>query len=290
MKVLFFDCCSGISGDMILGALLDLGISENVFRRELGKLNLSDYRLIIRKMQKNGIHGTEVTVVPRHMVEWDKEHEYGCCRNWHSGTSCSILDIEQLINRSSLRLSVKDFSIRVFREIARAEAKVHSKSIEEVSFHEAKVVDSIVHIVGTKICIDLLGINKVFSSPLYNDKGFVKYCNGITPIPSLVVVEMLSGGSIPLKTMNINLELLTPTGISLIKCMASDFGNMPAMIINRVGYGIGKREIGRPDALRVVQGDLLGEKIREKEYEMDEVIPLTIDIEDKCPEIPDYAV
>jgi uncharacterized protein (DUF111 family) len=320
MKVLFFDCCSGISGDMVLGALLDLGINENVFRRELGKLDLPGYSLIIRKAQKDWIRGTDVTIVQGHAarctarqaIEQSGKHEHNyCCNsnsgtacseeehlegedisghNWYSGDTCSIPDIEKLINGSSLRQSVKDFSIRVFREIARAEAKVYSKSMDEVSFHKTRAVDSIVHIVGTRICIDLLGINKIFSSPLYDGKGFVKHCNEIIPIPSPVVVEMLSGSGVPLKTMDINMEIVTPTGMGLLKCMASDFGNMPAMIINRVGYGIGKREIGRPDALRVVQGDLLGEMIMEEENEMDDAVPLTIGIDDKCPEIPDYVV
>jgi len=301
MRVLFFDCYSGISGNMILGALLDLGISEDVFRRELGKLNLPGYGLIIRKVQKDGIWGTDVTVVTQygekhmeeHGVELEKRQECSNCRtycyDWHSSSTCCILDIERLINGSGFRPGIKDFSIRAFREIARAEAKVRGISMEDVSFHAAEAVDSIVHIVGTRICIDLLGINRVFSSPLCDGKGLVKYCNGMLSIPSPVVAEMISGSGIPLITMDINMELVTPTGMSLIKCMASDFGNMPAMIINRVGYGMGKRETGMPDVLRVVQGDLLEGKIIEGEYRADEILPLEIiDIVDGFPEIPAY--
>ncbi|NSW89594.1 MAG: nickel pincer cofactor biosynthesis protein LarC [Firmicutes bacterium] len=279
MKVLFFDCFSGISGDMALGALLDLGINEKVFRRELEKLNLTGYRVEIEKKQKSGIYGTDVTVI----VE-DDEHDL------YSHTACNLTDIELLIDKSDLKQKVKDFSKKVFREIARAEAKVHNKGINEVHFHEVGAVDSIVDIVGTAICIDLLGVDKVFSSPLYDGKGFIECQHGIIPVPVPAVMEMLSGSNIPLITTDINTELVTPTGMGLIKCLALDFGNMPAMIIDRIGYGMGKREIGRLNALRVVLGDLLEEKFIEEKCEMDEILILETNIDDISPEILGYTL
>ena len=273
MKVLYFDCFSGISGDMTLGALLDLGVDEQFFRKELDKLKLEGYKLAIGKSIKNGITGMDVNVILTdneeahhdHTQREDKHyHEHGHMTHnsshnhshSHDHHARNLRDIEALIDESGITQSVKDFSKKVFREIAAAEAKVHDKDINEVHFHEVGAVDSIVDIVGTAICLDLLGVDRVYASKLHDGLGFIKCQHGTIPVPVPAVMEMLSGSGIPLIQTDINTELVTPTGMGIIKCLSSDFGSMPQMLVDRVGYGMGKRETVGFNALRLVMGTL----------------------------------
>ncbi|MCR4434688.1 MAG: nickel pincer cofactor biosynthesis protein LarC [Clostridiales bacterium] len=320
MKVLYFDCFSGISGDMTLGALLDLGIDVEVFKRELSKLNLKGYDIAVEKKASGGITGTDVQVVineeyeriqqklKQHEHEHEHEHEHGHEHEHehehvhdhggdahghshphphsHTHSMRNLKSIEMIIDWSDLNDNVKVLSKKVFREIGRAEAKVHGKPVEEIEFHEVGAIDSIVDIVGTAICLDLLGIKKVFSSPLHDGKGFIECNHGLLPVPVPAVMEMLSGSNIPFITEDVDTELVTPTGMGLIKCLASDFGNMPAMLVDRIGYGLGKREIGRTNALRVVMGTLLGEDDIKKE----EIAVLETNIDDMSPEMLSFAM
>jgi len=310
MKVLYFDCFSGISGDMALGALLDLGIDKEEFKKELDKLNLKGYDIVIEKKTKNGIAGTDVQVVlneeyeemqrraeqhehPHHHDGGGHSHDHGCHdgphdhshghgheHGGHSRSMRNLKAIEMMIDWSDLKQSVKDLSKKVFREIARAEAKVHNKDINEVHFHEVGAIDSIVDIVGVAICIDMLGAERVFSSPLHDGHGFIQCQHGTIPVPVPAVMEMLKDSKIPLIQEDVNTEMVTPTGMGLIKCLSSSFGNMPAMIIDKVGYGLGKRETGRLNALRVVMGTLFGE-----DSMMEEIAVLETNIDDMSPEL-----
>lgn len=316
MKVLYFDCFSGISGDMAMAALLDLGIDSERFLSELAKLNLKGYEIFIEKKAKNGIFGTDVKVIltdeqhnssdyhhddGHHHDDSDHchqhahhnvgdnhvhvDHSHAHSRHHdHSHTARNLADIELLIDRSELKQNVKDFSKKVFREIARAEAKVHNKDINEVHFHEVGAVDSIVDIVGVSICLDLLGVQKVFSSPLHDGHGFIECQHGIIPVPVPAVMEMLADSKIPLVSEDVNTELVTPTGMGIIKCLASDFGSMPAMIIDRIGYGMGKRDTGRFNALRVVMGTLPG-----GDNALEEIAVLETNIDDMNPELLGYV-
>ncbi|MDD4493309.1 MAG: LarC family nickel insertion protein [Eubacteriales bacterium] len=218
MRVLYFDCFSGISEDMTLGALLDLEVDMEDFMLEMKKLSIDRFRVKATKRTVSGITGTDVYVVSD-----DTQHH----------PQRGFADIKQIIEASNLKPSVKDLSIKVFKEIAQAEAKIHNKSIEDIQFHEAGTIDSIVDIVGSAVCLDLLGIERVFSSPLRDET-----------------------------------ELDTPTGMAFIKTAASSFGNMPAMLIDRVGYGFGKRNTGGLNALRIVMGELFGERDRLEEIGM----------------------
>lgn len=247
MKILYFDCLSGISGDMTLGALLDLGIEEQLFRRELDKLSLGGYKLVISKKMKNGISGTDIDVI---LTNEDRNQ---CERNPQ--------DIEQLIDQSGISQWAKDFSKKVFREIAAAEAKVHNQKISEVHFHEVGAIDSIVDIVGTAVCLDLLGADRVYASKLYDGHGFIKCRHGIIPVPVPAVMEMLSGSGIPLVQTDIDTELVTPTGMGIIKCLSSGFGTMPEISVTKVGYGMGKREYNGFGALRVIMGTMQEDNI-----------------------------
>lgn len=302
MKVLYLDCFSGISGDMTLGALMDLGIDETLFRRELAKLGALGYRLLIDKKVKNGITGTDVTVIldeeeyhshgqehhkgHEHHHEHQHHHEHGHERDVdeHSHHARGLREIEELIDLSDLKQSIKDTSKKIFRVIAAAEAKVHNKDISEVHFHEVGAVDSIVDIVGTAICLDLLGVQRVYSSQLHDGKGFIECQHGIIPVPVPAVMEMLSGSGIPFVQDDIETELITPTGMGIVKCLSAEFGNMPAMIIDRIGYGFGKREIGRLNALRAVLGTTFFENGM-----MEEIAVLETNIDDMSPEIIGYT-
>lgn len=308
MKVLYFDCFSGISGDMTLGALLDLGIDKAAFLAELEKLKVEGYSIEIKNKLKNGISGTDVHVVLEETGhhEDDEEHQYGEIHHidhHHHGehehthedahehththnSERNLEDIENIINHSELRPRVKSMSTKIFREIARAEAKVHGKGINEVHFHEVGAVDSIVDIVGSCICLDLLGIERIFASELHEGKGFVKCAHGLLPVPVPAVMEMLCSSKIPLITEDIPFELVTPTGLAIIKTISSGFGKMPPMSIEKTGYGMGKRETGRFNALRVVMGSLYQQDM----IPNDEISILETNIDNMSPEIMGYTM
>jgi uncharacterized protein (TIGR00299 family) protein len=278
MKILYFDCFSGISGDMCLGALMDLGIDREAFKCELDKLQLRGYEVLIERKNRMGISGTDVNVVTKERTSKKNEqaegHFHGACHSHahchheggdhehvhaipHDHDARNLMDIEKLIDAGGLSEKVKEFSKVVFREIAKAEAKVHGKSLQEVHFHEVGAVDSIVDIVGTAICLDLIGAEKVFASHLHDGSGFVECQHGVIPVPVPAVMEMLSGSGIVVESENVNTELITPTGMGLIKCLTKEFGKMPKMRIDKAGYGFGKRETGRLNALRIVLGTLI---------------------------------
>lgn len=321
MRVLYFDCFSGISGDMVLGALIDLGVNEQDFKRELGRLNLSGYDIVIEKKVKNSITVTDVDVIlnedfcsahsqtnehdhnhhnehqnhyqnhnHNHNHNEHQHHDHGREHNHneheheHNHNARNLKDIEMLIDSSDLKNNVKDFSKKVFREIALAEAKVHNKTVDEVHFHEVGAVDSIVDIVGTAICLDMLEIDKVYSSPLHDGTGFIECRHGRLPVPVPAVMEMLTNSNIPYIVEDINTELVTPTGIGIIKCLAQSFGNMPVIMISKVGYGGGKRDTGRLNALRCVMGTMTETDTK------DEIVVLETNIDDMSAEMLGFVM
>ncbi|MDQ2087554.1 nickel pincer cofactor biosynthesis protein LarC [Herbivorax sp. ANBcel31] len=280
MKTLYFDCFSGVSGDMMLGALLDLGIDQKKFKKELGKLNLSGYDIVIEKKVKNAITVTDVDVIVEGTGDENhKDHHH------HHHPSRNLNDIEKIIDESDLKISVKEFGKKVFREIAKAEAKVHNKGINEIHFHEVGAVDSIVDIMGVSICIDFLEVDNICSSALHDGNGFINCQHGMLPVPVPAVMEMLKESKIPYITEDVNTELVTPTGIALIKCLCSQFGIMPSIEVNKVGYGSGKREIGRFNGLRCILGKLIDESEKD-----DEISVLETNIDDMNPEILGYVM
>lgn len=251
MKILYFNCFSGISGDMTLGALLDLGIDRKAFLDELDKLGVEGYEIIISNVNKNGISGTDVAVL---LKDDAHRHDIMMCHKKRG-----LTEIEMIIDNSGLSDNVKAFSKKVYTEIAEAEARVHNTTAYEVHFHEVGELDSIIDIVGTGICLELLEIEKIFSSVLHDGCGLIKCRHGVVPVPVPAVLQMLAGSGIPLISENVGTELITPTGMGLIKCMSSGFGSPPPMIVERVGYGFGKRDTGRLAALRVTMGETFNE-------------------------------
>ena len=243
MKILYYDCFAGISGDMNLGAMLDIGVDKDHLVNELSKLNMNhEFEIKTSKELRKGIEGTKVDVVLKH--EHEHEHEHHHHRN--------LKDIENIINSSSVNDNVKALSLSMFKKVAQAEAKVHGKPVYEVHFHEVGAVDSIVDIVGAAICLDYLKADKIICSPVELGAGFVKCAHGIMPVPAPATVEILKG--IPVKSGIVPFETTTPTGAAILAVNVHEFSDMKDFIIEKTGYGIGSRDTDIPNVLRVYLG------------------------------------
>ncbi|WP_196605494.1 nickel pincer cofactor biosynthesis protein LarC [Pectinatus haikarae] len=269
MKVLYYDCFCGISGDMNIGALLDLGVDENYLRQELSKLNLAaEYELKIKKDKKAGINGTRVDVVLKQETigshghntqkQPDMSHDHKQGHHDHR----NLKDIENIINKSSLNASVKKTCLDIFMKIAEAEAKVHGSSLDEVHFHEVGAVDSIIDITGAAICLDFLKADKIIASAVQLGGGFVKCAHGIIPIPAPATIEILK--DIPIKTGIVPFETTTPTGAAILAANVSTFTDNMTFSISKIGYGIGHRDLEIPNVLRVYLGSEKTNKDSEK--------------------------
>ncbi len=248
MKILYFDCFAGISGDMTLGALLDLGIDKDEFLSTIKKLNLHGYELKILRKKKKGIEGIDVDVI---MHEHSQPHEHS-----QSHEHRNLLDIRRIIEESSLDENIKNLSKKIFMKVATAEAKVHGIPIDEVHFHEVGAIDSIVDIVGTAILINMLKFDKVICSPLNVGSGFIKCQHGILPVPAPATLEILREGNIPFHSNGIQKELTTPTGAAIIAALAEEFGTLNGMVVQKTGYGTGKMELEIPNMLRIMLGEI----------------------------------
>ena len=242
-RVIYFDCFSGISGDMILGSLVDLGVDVKLIRKELKKINLKGYKLTSHQVKRNGIMGTKVNVVIDPSIQKRNQAR-------------SFTDIKKLIVKSSLSENVKTDSIEIFRRIGTVEAKIHGTSLDKIHFHEIGAIDSIVDIVGGAICMSLLNIDIVFSSALNTGEGLINCEHGTIPIPAPATLKLLEG--IPCYSSGTKNELTTPTGAAFIEYYGSKFGSLPTMNIMKSGYGAGSHEIKEiPNLLRVVLGEVL---------------------------------
>ncbi|AEG59749.1 nickel pincer cofactor biosynthesis protein LarC [Desulforamulus ruminis] len=274
MKILYYDCFSGISGDMNLGALVDLGVDGKYLAGELLKLQLdAEYQITIRKDAKKGINGTKVDVILTHQGH-NHEHE-------HHHHHRNLQDIENIINGSSLSDAVKKSSLDMFMRIAQAEAKVHGKSIHEVHFHEVGAVDSIVDLVGAAIALDYLKVDKIMASPVQVGGGFVKCAHGLIPVPAPATVEILKG--IPIQSGMVPFETTTPTGAAILAANVEEFTNQMAFSVEKIGYGLGTRDLEIPNVLRVYLGRTEASEATEEQY------LLETNIDDMNPELYSYV-
>jgi len=255
MKLLYLDCFAGISGDMLLGALIDLGVSEDLLRNELAKLHLHGYRIETRRVTKQHVTATKFDCVVGH-----EHHHRGCS------------DIVAMIEASALAENVKRKAVSVFRRIGEAEAKVHGIPLEKVHFHEIGAVDSIVDIVGACVALESLGVERVVALPPPLGSGFVETAHGRFPIPAPATLELLKG--LPTGTSPEHGESVTPTGAALLAEFCAAFGPMPAMSVEKIGYGAGTRELEKtPNVLRA----LLGEAASAAESDSVAIIEVNID-------------
>lgn len=239
MRILYYDCFAGISGDMNLGALLDLGIDATYLEDELRKLNIKGFHLEITKDLRRGISGTKATVV----VE-DPDNE----KHRH------LRHVEEIINNSALSDEVKTNSLKIFNLIAYAEAKVHQIEVERVHFHEVGALDSIADIVGAAICLEYLKVDKVLSSPIQLGGGTVKCAHGIMPVPAPATALIVE--NVPVKTGLVQHEATTPTGAAILVATVDEFTSEINFPITKTAYGIGQRDVSEvPNVLRVYLSD-----------------------------------
>ncbi len=236
MTLAYFDCFSGASGDMILGALLDAGLELKTLRQELEKLPISGFSLEAETVHKNGFGATQVKV----RVE-DLQGER------------KLSDIEMILHKSSLSPAVCEKSSRVFRRLAEVEATLHQVSVDEVHFHEVGALDAIVDVVGSVAGLELLGVERVVVSPIHLGTGFVQAAHGEMPIPSPATLALVRDA--PVYSQGIEAELLTPTGAALLTTLADAFGPLPPLKPRAIGYGAGSRDLPIPNLLRLILGD-----------------------------------
>lgn len=282
MKVLYYDCFCGISGDMNLAALIDLGVPKDYLLGELAKLRLdSEYELKTERSAKHGITGTRVDVILKdehtHHHAHEHQHEHNHEHHHHHR---NLKDIEEIISSSSLSDKVKKLSLNMFMKIAEAEAKVHGKALYEIHFHEVGAVDSIVDMIGAAICLDFLKVDKIISSPVQVGGGFVKCAHGIMPVPAPATVEILR--NIPMKSGIVSFETTTPTGAAILAANADGFTETMDLSVEKIGYGIGHRDLEIPNILRVYLG------YEEKKSEVEEQYILETNIDDMNPELYGY--
>jgi uncharacterized protein (TIGR00299 family) protein len=263
----YFDCFCGISGDMTLGALLDLGTPLEWLQKELSRLPIKGFQLTAKRIIRNGMTANRVTV--------DVEDP---------GQSRDFSKIKALIENSYFSETVKSRSLDIFGKLARAEAHIHGCAVEEVHFHELGAVDAIVDIVGTALCLEKLGIKKVVASQIPLGSGFVECRHGKLPVPAPATLEILK--NVPIYGADIAHELVTPTGAAIIASVAESFGPLPPMHIEKSGYGAGQRELkDRPNLLRIIKGTPADSQRDIKDHlRTDEIIILETCIDDMNPE------
>lgn len=261
MKIAYFDCFSGVSGDKTLGGLIDLGVPLEVVEAELAKLPLGGYELEAFPVTKNGIASMRVKV---HVFD------QRVVRTWTS--------VRKLLEDSDLPGAAKERALAIFGNLAKVESKLHARPIGSVHFHEVGAVDSIVDIVGTVVALEHLGVADCYSSPVPTGTGMVKTEHGMLPIPAPATMELLR--DVPTYSTAIPSELTTPTGAAILKTIVSRFGEMPEMVPEVVGYGAAKRDLEIPNALRIVVGELIDEPAA-----TEKVVVLESNIDNTTPEL-----
>lgn len=257
MKILYYDCFSGISGDMNLAAMIALGVDPEFLRDELSKLGIDEeFSLKVSADQRKGIHGTRVDVVLARDDQQESQpqdtnkhakHEHSHHQSSHEHRT--LRDIEEIINGSGLDDKVKKTSLAIFTRVAEAEAKIHGRQLYDVHFHEVGATDSIVDIVGAAICYHALEIDEIWSSPVELGGGFVKCAHGTIPVPAPATMEILTG--IPTRRGAVQKETTTPTGAAILAELVDRFEHSPELRTERTAYGIGHRDTEIPNVLRV---------------------------------------
>jgi uncharacterized protein (TIGR00299 family) protein len=246
---------------MMVGALIDAGVSPKKIEQELKKLPVSGYELKCSRVVKQGISGTKFDVILENQVE-EHDHHHGHDHQHTHETGVShphhvhshYADIIRMIEESSLDEKVKERSKQVFAPIAISEAKIHNIPLENVHFHEVGAIDSIVDIVAAAIALEELAVDKIISSPVPLGSGHIHCAHGVYPVPAPATLDMLV--HVPIAQSSLKYELTTPTGVGIITSQVQSFGPLPSMTISAIGYGAGTRDLlGRPNVLRIVVGE-----------------------------------
>jgi uncharacterized protein (TIGR00299 family) protein len=281
VKIAYFDCFAGASGDMIVGALIDAGVDFVRLKNELKKLHLRGYRLHASKKVKSGLNAVKFDVELLEASDHDHDHDRGHGRKRRHDHR-NLDAIVRILDESDLSKSVKEKSKAVFRRLAEAEAAVHGCAVNEIHFHEVGAVDAIVDIVGAVIGLDLLGVGEIRASSLHLGSGFVDCAHGRLPVPPPAVVELLKG--VPAYSTDVKGELVTPTGAAILSTLAAGFGPFPEMRIERSGYGAGFKDLPIPNVLRLVIGE------SEPAREQDRIRMIETNIDDMNPQFYEYIM
>ncbi|MDI6777081.1 MAG: nickel pincer cofactor biosynthesis protein LarC [Syntrophales bacterium] len=277
MKIAYFHCFAGAAGNMILGALLDAGLSLEKLQADLEKLPFKGFRLEMGRVSKHGIYGTKLKVI----VEDNKTHR-------------RLKDIKAIISGSALPEAIREKSIRIFTRLAEAEAKVHGITADEIIFHEVGATDAIVDVVGAAIGLWRLGIEEAYASPVNVGSGLAQSAHGVIPVPGPATMELLQG--VPVYSQGVEKELTTPTGAAILTTCCSAFGDIPPMRVIVSGYGAGDHDLAIPNLLRVTIGEKLSGNspaagaMTEGGYHQAPALMLEANIDDMNPEFYDYLI
>jgi pyridinium-3,5-bisthiocarboxylic acid mononucleotide nickel chelatase len=307
MKVAYFDCPTGIAGDMCLAALIDAGVPVGYLLDQLQLLGISaEYRFTASRVQHHGQTATHVEVellaaTDHHDHDHSHRHDHGHSHSHehshdHGHHHTQTVDkedhyhspqrnlpiITELIDRANLSPRVAQWSKEVFRQLAIAEGQVHGIAPELVHFHEVGAVDAIVDIVGTCLGLDYLGIEEIYCSALPTGGGTVKAAHGIMPVPVPAVLKLWQSRSVPIYSNGINIELVTPTGAALMVALAKQFGAAPAMNLSKIGWGAGTKQLVQPNILRLWLGEMA------EKTALEDIYVLETQIDDVNPQIIGY--
>ena len=266
--VAFFDCFSGIAGDMVLGALVDAGVPLEVIGGPLDKIQLDPFQLEAVRVERHGIAATSIRV-----------------RSAESGVVRTYASVRAIIQDAPLPPRAKQMALDIVLRLAEAEASVHGKDVAHVPFHELGAVDTIVDVVGAALGLDYLGVERIYASAVATGMGMIKTDHGVYPIPGPAVVELLKG--VPIYSRGIPSELVTPTGAAILAATATSFGEMPAMRVERVGYGAGTRELDIPNVVRLLVGRAAQE---DTAFGPVPAVVLEANIDDMNPEFYQYVI
>ena len=257
-EVLYFDCSSGISGNMTLGALSELIDDPHYLVNELKKLNVDGYHIHISKEKKNGITGTYVDVHLEHEHHHEHEHEHLHHEHahHHHHEHRNLFDVNKIIDESEIDEKAKDLAKRIFLRVAKAESKVHNETLENVHFHEVGAIDSIVDIIGTAILLCKINPDVIYSSVVNDGYGFIECAHGMISVPVPATSEIFAASNAITRQIDVDTELVTPTGAAIIAEIASEFTTMPAMNVQKVGWGTGTKDLVIPNVLKVSLGEI----------------------------------
>lgn len=266
MRIAYFDCFFGASGDMILGSMIDAGLSPRLLRKELEKLPIPAIDLKVKKVLKQGISATQVIIEAK---KDKKPHR-------------NLKELLQIVERSDLEAAVKEKSKEIFKRIASAEAEIHRTQADHIHFHELGGLDSVVDIAGSVWGLHKMGIDEIHVSRINVGTGFVKCEHGILPVPAPATLSLMKGK--PIYSSGVEKELLTPTGAAILTSMGSRFGPLPLMKVERIGHGAGRDEFPHPNILRLIIGTM-ARKSREER-----VTVIETNIDDMNPQFYDYVL
>lgn len=267
MKALYFDLIAGASGDMILGALVDAGVSPARLKSALAGLNLDEFDLEIRKVNKNGFRATKIDVL---VAEQPPERH--------------LKEILDVIDSSTLPETIRDRSKAIFQRIAQVEAAIHNTSLDQVHLHELGGTDTIIDVTGVLLALEMLEVTQVFASPVPLGNGFIDGAHGKIPLPAPATLGLLKDA--PVHGTDIQAELVTPTGAALLSALVKDYGPAPGLVLEGTGYGAGTRDLPIPNLLRVIYGELLsGETLLSQD-----LVILESNLDDLNPEIYPFVM